>query len=557
MKNLFNLHNIVTKNNRLNANINKNNWWEKRKLQDLKKNIKDQTIIFWINDLKEQIYFLYFDLKKIPTCPTCQKKLKFLLFSKWYKSHCSSRCATLDKEVKSKRQKTCNEIYWIDHHFKNNDIKEKIKRKNIEKYWNENPAKSQLIKDKQSLNWRNKKEEDKILISKKISLKSKKNTYERWNEKIKNLVKNVIPFEDFSKDSKTTKYNWICKNCNTSFEDYFNYNWLPKCPKCFPPIISKPERDLKNFISNILNTTILSNDRTIISPKELDLFLPEKLFAIEYNGLIFHSYWKNSNNYSNNMYNKILDNWKIENKTYHLDKTLQCQKLWIQLFHINENEWLNPIKQKIWKSMIKNKLWKTENKIFARKCIIKEVSSLEKNNFLENNHLQWADKSSIKLWLYYENELVQIMTFWKSRYNKKIDWEMHRFSTKIWYNIIGGASKIFKNFTNNYIKKWETIVSYADIRFSKGKIYEKLWFSFSHNSKPNFFYFLPWKSKNIILHSRQKFQKYKLKKELEKYDENLSSIENIFNNWYRRIWDCWNKVFIYTKNKDSKIKLDI
>lgn len=305
---------------------------------------------------------------------------------------------------------------------------------------------------------------------------------------------------------------------------------------------------MKQFITSFSKPIIITNDRNLINPKELDLFLPENSFAIEYNGLLFHSYWKNSNNYSNKMYNKILDNWKFENKNYHLDKTQSCESKNIHLFHIFENEWLNPVKKKIWKSMIKNKLGKIENKIFARKCIIKEVKNSDKNEFLDINHLQGKDKSKIKIWLYHKDELIQIMTFGKSRFDKNINWEMHRFATKAWYSIIWGASKLFKNFIKNYVIKWETIISYADRRFSMGWIYKKLWFKFSHNSKPNFFYFLPWSTKNTILYSRQKFQKYKLKKELNQYEENLSSIENIFNNWYRRIWDCWNKVFIYDKN---------
>ena len=88
--------------------------------------------------------------------------------------------------------------------------------------------------------------------------------------------------------------------------------------------------------------------------------------------------------------------------------------------------------------MILNKLNKTPNKIFARKCIIKEVRHLEASLFLELNHLQGKGKpSTIIKGLYMGNKLVSIMSVAK-------DGELLRFTSLLNYNVVGGFGKLFK-----------------------------------------------------------------------------------------------------------------
>jgi len=136
------------------------------------------------------------------------------------------------------------------------------------------------------------------------------------------------------------------------------------------------------------------------------------------------------------------------------------------------------------------------------------------------------------------------MTFWKSRYSKNGKYEMYRFATKKNKIVIWWAYKLFKKFTLSFLWKWEKVVTYADLRYATWAVYEKLWFKYSHKLNPNFFYFKKWKYE---LKSRLQFQKHKLKDLFENYNEKLTASENMYTNWYRRIWDCWNKVYIYEK----------
>ena len=134
------------------------------------------------------------------------------------------------------------------------------------------------------------------------------------------------------------------------------------------------------------------------------------------------------------------------------------------------------------------------------------------------------------------------MTFGKSRYGKNYDWELLRFCNKKYTSVIGGASKLFKHFTKS---NTGIIVSYADMRRSTGNLYDTLGFELSHISEPNYWYWN--KKKDLILESRIKYQKHKLGNILEEYDANLTESENMYNNDYRKIYDCGNQVWEYKK----------
>ena len=135
------------------------------------------------------------------------------------------------------------------------------------------------------------------------------------------------------------------------------------------------------------------------------------------------------------------------------------------------------------------------------------------------------------------------MTFGKCRFDKKHEWEMLRFCSKLGYHVPGAASRLLKYFEMTY--KPKSLVSYADRRWSQGKLYKVLGFKLNHISAPNYYYLTPFNT----LESRIKYQKHKLKNILEKYDENLSEVENMKNNKYFRIFDCGNLVYekIYEK----------
>lgn len=285
------------------------------------------------------------------------------------------------------------------------------------------------------------------------------------------------------------------------------------------------ERELYNEFK-LSSLDFRTNCRNIINPYEIDFVIGN--LCIEYDGLMFHS---DGLGYPGNNGKRFKD--KLIPPGY-------------ELLTIFENEFLDENKKKIWFSIIKNKLNLNKTRIYARKCEIRSVSTKDAKSFCEDNHIQGYAKSSIKIGLYYDGELVSIMTFSKPRFNKNIEYELIRFCSKKGTNVIGGGSKLLKEFERSY--KPSSLISYANKRWSSGGVYEKLGFTYNGDTPNNYFYFKV--NENILL-TRNQCQKHKLNHLLANYDSSLTEESNMFNNGYRKIYDYGNKKYVkfYTYKK--------
>ena len=228
-----------------------------------------------------------------------------------------------------------------------------------------------------------------------------------------------------------------------------------------------------------------------------------------------------------------------KDKKYHLNKTKEATESNYQLIHIFSSEWEN--KKHIVKSRISSMLGVNARKVGARECTVKEISVEEGRKFLDLNHLQGYVGAKVKIGLFFKDELIAVQTFGVPRFNKDFEWELLRFASATNTHIVGGASKLFKYFIKNYNPK--SILSYSDLRWGSGAVYEKLGFEHIRNSEPNYFYF----KKSNNLESRLKYQKHKLPNLLPNFSEELTEYQNMLNNGYNRIYDCGNAVFSWTK----------
>jgi len=357
--------------------------------------------------------------------------------------------------------------------------------------------------------------------------------------KIKIISKKLRNPSSFIKVLKNTNFSLNSKYINSAkrvklkhLDCGYEFKAVPahfegKCPKCCKGL-SFPEYQLKSFLNKFCDNKIIYNSRRVISPYELDVYIPKKKIAIEFNGLYWHS-------------NKYLD------KNYHRDKTLLCKEKGIRLIHIFEDEWL--LKKKIVKSKIKHILGLNHNKkkIYARKCTIKEITAERKNKFLEKYHIQGKDQSLYKLGLFYNNKLVAVMTFKIPRNKKKNTYELSRYATKRKYNILGGFGKLLKSAINQYNLK--RIITYADIRFSSydDNLYSSSGFKLSHIEKPTYFYFQKNYSKSCRIRIHKScFRKSEIKKKFpEIYDESLTEFQMMDKTNYHRIYDCGKLVYEY------------
>jgi hypothetical protein len=362
----------------------------------------------------------------------------------------------------------------------------------------------------------------------------RKNKIERVSDDLKLFNYNIISAPDginsgkfLLKCDKDHEFGSVLNNGKSLNEEFLKR----LCPICHPSTISRPELEIKEWIESfdILVTQQIIVEKYKNGAKTIDLLIPSANLGIEYNGNMYHSYGKHESSKFNN-HDK-------EDRNRHLNKTKLCEEQGIQLLHIFSTEWEE--KKDIWKSMILSKLGLTK-RIYARKCVIEELTNDESRVFLENNHIQGNINSKVKYGLFYEDVLVAVSSFGKARYSRA-DYELLRFATTLNVTVVGGFQKLLKHFLKH--NECGSLVSYANRRWSLGNVYKTGNFELINVSKPNYFYF---KDKGE-LESRLKFQKHKL-------DRSLGSTESeiMFNSGYRRIWDCGNLVYKYTNNEPER-----
>lgn len=293
------------------------------------------------------------------------------------------------------------------------------------------------------------------------------------------------------------------------------------CEGCYGDIgTSKEEEYLVEYIKTIYSGNIETQKKIGDTQKKYDIFIPEHNLAIEYDGIYWHS------------------STDKNNKFKHSSRMDISESLGHTCFRIISSEWHDDIKRNKWKSIINNKLGYNE-RLFARKCAVFEITKEEKSIFLHENHFQGDDQSKVYFGLYHNDSLVSVMTFGNPRFSKKYEWELIRFCSLSGFNVVGGASKLLKAFERKYNPN--NLVSYSDRRRTNGGVYLKLGFDFIRNSTPNYFYY---KGDDFL--TRYQCQKHKLSRILEKFDPLLTEYQNMFNNGYRVYFDCGNKVFIKT-----------
>lgn len=479
------------------------------------------------------------DKNKIIICKNCN--IEFEIPKCKDRQYCSQKCAqqytkSKDKEWLNKRNITNLDKYGVKSPLESEKIRQTYKNNFIKNHGVSNPFLSEHIKNKINEGFIKKygfiypmKNND---ISSKVStaLKGRKYNREKFSwikwEKIEkyceiNKLKPLFDrqhIEDNEVKDPNSRFQFQCLECNLITDISLQSGYLPTCSKCSKyKGYSIIEEEILRLIQSYYNGPILMKDRSILKGRELDIYLPDLNIAIEINGIYWHS----------EIWGKY--------KNYHLSKTEDCLNRNIHLLHIFDYEWL--YKKSIVTSIILNKLNLTPNKIYARKCEIREVSSNDKQLFLNNNHMQGNCVSKINLGLYYNNELVACMTFGKNRFKNDGNIEMIRFCNIINTNVIGGASKLLKYFIKIY--KPNSIITFADRRYSLGKMYYNIGFKFNSFSKPNYFYW-----KNLKIYNRMNFQKHMLKDKLDVFDNTLSEYQNMLNNGFNRVWDCGNYKFI-------------
>ncbi|MFW6281307.1 MAG: DUF7487 domain-containing protein [bacterium] len=394
-------------------------------------------------------------------------------------------------EFKNKREQTCLKKYGTTHPFKNKNIYyQKFIKQLKQKYGVTNISQIEEIKQKI------------------------KNTYfEKRKNKLKNKFQNlIIDFPDLYsvkiKCPKCKKYSIL----NISFLEQRDKFGLELCTYCFPyKYSSKIQSELNNYIEKLGFKTI-ENYKIPNSNKEIDIYIPVKKLGIEVNGIYWHS----------EIY---------KNKDYHKNKKKLGLKNNINIINIWEDDYI--LKENIIKNRLKNILG-ISNILYARKCEIKALSSKEAKEFLNFYHLHGYVPSTYKFGLFYDNELVSVITFGaRNKKHQKNHYELLRYAIKENYKVLGGFNKLINYFIKNYNPTF--IYTYIDLDWANGRknIYENSVFTYSNHTIPDYYWVVNKKREN-----RQKFMKYKLIKE----GNNTNKTENeiMHDKGFYKIYGCGN-----------------
>ena len=513
------------------------------------------------------VHQFYCTGKHYQTCKVCGYKFDvthLLSENKDVPSTCSYECTiqsrknTIAKnqedpeyEVRKaeKRAKTCLETYGYDNVAKVPEIKQRSVSTFQEKYGVDNPGKLPQAQEAIHAYW---DDQERLHLATLKREETNRNLFgsNYITQTVENRIKQGMSEEQatrlakFYEDPECYIQN-VFDYQPTTYDIYLHFGSYEPLTKLKGSNLIKwnvsiMEQEVTNFLLSLdPNMAIYHNCRTKISPLELDLYLEEYNVAIECNPTFTHNSSKGA-----------FDD-TILPYTYHYKKTVLCEETGIFLFHIFGYEWTH--KRKIIESMLQNLLGFNTSKIYARKCEIQEVPTIECKRFLTDNHRQGYTTSQINLGLYYENQLVSLMTFGRLRSTMGLDstdlsncWELVRFCNLQGTSVIGGASKLFKHFIKTYNP--ERIRSFSDRTHTRGNMYSTLGFNKIRESGPNYVWV---NEKTDIAYHRANAQKRNLKKFLHDDSIDLTKTEKeiMIEHGYVQVFDAGTITWEWNSNR--------
>lgn len=271
---------------------------------------------------------------------------------------------------------------------------------------------------------------------------------------------------------------------------------------------SKPESEIKEFIEG-LGLTCEQSNYSILNGKQIDLYVPERNLAIEYNGCYFHSEANKGVEFA---------------RKRHIEKTEACEAQGIQLLHIWEDEWVHN-KDKVL-NMVKAKLGVVGKRIYARKT--KLLNGVDPRDLYNRVHIQGFGKGSITYGLEYEGELVAAMSFIK---RPQIGvWELNRYAG---VNVVGGFTKLLRAFQRE--QEWSKIISFGDrcVVYRNSNVYINNGFTEVGINPPDYKY----TSGKCDRHHKFKFRKTNLMKKYG-FDSNMTEYEMAHSAGFYRIYNA-------------------
>lgn len=438
--------------------------------------------------------------------------------SEQFKETIANSLRNVAPEVVEKRKQTMISRYGQDSPMKIDEFRAKIFATNTERYGHTNPAKSDEVRAKISA----------IVSSEDWQRKYCETCLQHWGvsrpSKLREVQERMIATNlDRYGVPYVTQDSEMKKKSVDKLREYRENN-----------PVGAPSSNLSGYkiskINKLVGEELEAHGQTVcyefrLEDRYYDIVIPDKNILIEIDPTYTH------NMYGNHWTDEGLPN------DYHLKKTQLATKYGYRCIHIFD-----------WDNIIEIiKLVDTEHtKYYARNLIIKKLTKEAANKFLDTNHLQGrCGGNEINLGLYNDDDLVQLMTFGKPRYNKNYQYELLRLCTKSGAVVVGGSEKLFKYFVKNFNPA--SVISYCEASKFKGDVYSRLGMTFVRHTEPA----KVWskgqqKITDNLLRQRGYDQLFNTS-----YGKGTSNEKLMVENGWLPVYDCGQLVFEYINKEEG------
>lgn len=510
-----------------------------KRLDDVARNqIREQTSFLpGDTSIITRLRYLVLGIDAPRTCKHCGQPMVEKTVDSHHYEYCSRSCMKSDVEtILDKTRKTCKERYGIENFFQSNEFQEKMHQHWIDTCGVPTPFGLPEVREKREHTFISNYGVPNPMMNKEVAAKStqrfslvKHQAHKKARQTMLDRYGVPTPMqhrdfiEKFKQSRSTNYYNdrSVCLDAEEIKRLYEKhqtnlYQVINTSPSHMYTILKQHNIEtsgrsfLEQFVSNFLVDLQIEHhrDRKINDDKyRFDIIIPNHKLVIETNGAYWH---------------------KEYDHQYHLDKMKSAAKSGYTLIYLQEHQIMS--RPDACKNMISSKLGLNQ-KIYARKTEVKEISASDARAFCELNHIQGYRNSSINLGLYHNDELIQVACFAKPLFDRNHAFELTRMCSRFRTTVVGGASKLIKWFMKTY--KASTLISYAQKDYSTGNVYEAIGFKKIADTPPSYFY-----SNGVKTYSRYQCQKHLLPKMIKRFSLELTEVQNMEQNGFFRLFDC-------------------